>query len=148
MGTLSTSRSSSGSGPQPLFSFKERAFLLAEPVVFGHSRSASVVKRQSDQVYRCKRCHSHICTKSLVVAGDFTGNYGPAMFVTGVLNTELGEDTERKRMVTGRYEIKSLLCHQCHEDLGWKYLYSESDRQKYKEGKYVVELEHLESVES
>lgn len=97
-----------------------------------------------DSVLRCKQCHTHICRKKLIISNNFYGCYGPALFVSKVLNTELGESRDYRKMRTGWYLVKSIYCRQCHNNLGWKYLYSGNTEEKYKQGKYVIERMQLE----
>ncbi|VEU23887.1 DEKNAAC105076 [Brettanomyces naardenensis] len=104
------------------------------------------VDDQSLHILRCKRCHNHICLNKLVISTNFYGNYGPALFVSKVLNVKLSDNRDSKKMRTGKYEVRGIYCRQCNVNLGWKYLYSEEDGEKYKEGKYVVEKTLLEEV--
>lgn len=39
-----------------------------------------------------------------------------------------------------------VFCKKCKTDLGWKYEYTKNDEQRYKEGKYVLEVECLKSI--
>ena len=39
-----------------------------------------------------------------------------------------------------------MFCKKCKTDLGWKYEYTKNDEQRYKEGKYVLEVECLKSI--
>ncbi|ODV88082.1 hypothetical protein CANARDRAFT_26242 [[Candida] arabinofermentans NRRL YB-2248] len=99
------------------------------------------------KILRCKQCHNHICLNTLIISDNFYGNSGPAFFVSKVLNIKLCPSREFKKMRTGRYEIKLIGCKQCGSNLGWKYLYSEDDKEKYKEGRYVIERNLLEEVD-
>ncbi|KAH3660085.1 hypothetical protein OGAPHI_007290 [Ogataea philodendri] len=99
------------------------------------------------RILRCKQCHNHICLTSLIISDNFTGSLGAAFFVSKVLNVKLSKTRDFKRMKTGRYEVKGISCKQCDSTLGWKYLYSEEDKEKYKEGRFVVERKLLEEVD-
>ncbi|KAG7837367.1 hypothetical protein KL941_000551 [Ogataea angusta] len=101
----------------------------------------------STRILRCRQCHNHICLSSLIISDNFNGSLGPAYFVSKVLNVKLAKAREFKRMKTGRYEVKVIDCKQCDCSIGWKYLYSEEDKEKYKEGRFVVERALLEEVE-
>lgn len=43
-------------------------------------------------------------------------------------------------MITGKYLVSDICCHQCGNAVGWKYHHSDVKAQKYKEGKYILEL--------
>ncbi|VEL32925.1 unnamed protein product [Protopolystoma xenopodis] len=44
---------------------------------------------------------------------------------------------------TGLHSVADLYCDCCHTVLGWKYEQAFESSQKYKEGKYIIELAHL-----
>lgn len=56
-----------------------------------------------------------------------------------VINVFENESHDRT-MLTGRHRIKDICCVQCACLLGWKYEYAFDVDQRYKEGKYVLEL--------
>ncbi|VUG20444.1 DEBR0S8_01882g1_1 [Brettanomyces bruxellensis] len=68
------------------------------------------------------------------------------LFVSDVLNVKLSDDKSFQRMRTGRYVVKTIYCRQCQTNIGWKYLFSEEDGEKYKEGRFVIERTQLEEV--
>jgi len=41
--------------------------------------------------------------------------------------------------MTGVYTIAGIFCSNCGEELGWKYLQAYEARQKFKEGKFIIE---------
>lgn len=47
---------------------------------------------------------------------------------------------EQKRLTTGLHTIADIHCVDCNEVLGWKYERTVEPSQKYKEGKFVLEL--------
>lgn len=49
-------------------------------------------------------------------------------------------------MTTGRHEVRDISCRQCKETVGWKYDKAFEEREKYKEGKYILEAELLCTV--
>lgn len=44
---------------------------------------------------------------------------------------------------TGLHSVADIYCDCCHTVLGWKYEQAFESSQKYKEGKYIIELAHL-----
>lgn len=43
----------------------------------------------------------------------------------------------------GLHSVADIFCECCHTVLGWKYEQAYETSQKYKEGKYIIELAHL-----
>ncbi|QPG75489.1 hypothetical protein FOA43_002844 [Brettanomyces nanus] len=150
--TLTTTPHSSSPSQLPYFSFfidAQNKSLLTPPTASNHPalNSFSSSSNISAHILRCKQCHNHICTNKLVISTNFYGNYGPALFVSKVLNIKLGDSEEFKKMRTGKYEVKTIYCKQCDVNLGWKYLYSEQEGEKYKEDKFVIERSLLEEAD-
>jgi hypothetical protein len=60
-------------------------------------------------------------------------------------------DTNRmfnsRMMVSGTHIIATISCTRCFTSLGWKYIKAADDRQRYKEGKYILEKTHLKIVQ-
>lgn len=89
-------------------------------------------------IYRCMHCQTDICHSSSVISTDFWGVHGKSYLVSSVLNVQTGK-MDTRQMRTGNYGVKNIYCVQCGETLGWKYCVSESPREQYKIGKYVIE---------
>jgi len=63
-------------------------------------------------------------------------------FKTTSVNITQGTKQYR-HMITGKYLVSDISCHQCGNLVGWKYHLSEVKNQKYKEGKYILELQTI-----
>lgn len=46
---------------------------------------------------------------------------------------------EERRLMTGVHEVCDIFCNVCNNKLGWKYAKAYNDKEKYKEGKFLVE---------
>lgn len=46
-------------------------------------------------------------------------------------------------MTTGRHIVRDVLCRRCKRTVGWKYDKAYETSEKYKEGKFILELELL-----
>lgn len=46
-------------------------------------------------------------------------------------------------MMTGQYIVQDITCSRCGTDVGWAYVESLAEREKYKEGKFILELENI-----
>lgn len=73
---------------------------------------------------------------------DYRGTTGDAYLMNKVVNIVEG-DRETRCMITGCYVVCDIVCHMCKNLVGWKYLESERKDQRYKEGKYILELQTI-----
>lgn len=48
-----------------------------------------------------------------------------------------------KNMITGQYIVQDITCAQCGSDVGWTYVKSLEEAEKYKEGMYILEVEKI-----
>lgn len=55
-----------------------------------------------------------------------------------VRNIIAGPKQERN-LITGVYTVAGVYCTNCGEELGWKYIQASEARQKFKEGKFIIE---------
>ncbi len=46
-------------------------------------------------------------------------------------------------MLTGLHAVADIFCESCKKTIGWKYEHAFESSQKYKEGKFIIELCHL-----
>lgn len=75
----------------------------------------------------------------------FRGQHGKAYLFDNVVNIIEAEAMERN-MTTGRHVVRDILCRQCKETVGWKYDKAYEQPEKYKEGKFILEVELLVQV--
>ncbi|KAA0045036.1 protein yippee-like [Cucumis melo var. makuwa] len=57
----------------------------------------------------------------------------------GCVNVSVGEQEERM-MITGLHTVVDIFCVGCGSIIGWKYEVAYDKSQKYKEGKYILEM--------
>ncbi|CAB1341364.1 unnamed protein product [Coregonus sp. 'balchen'] len=50
---------------------------------------------------------------------------------------------EERLLLTGLHAVADIYCENCHTTLGWKYEQAFELSQKYKEGKFIIELSHM-----
>ncbi|KAL8584758.1 Protein yippee-like 2 [Nucella lapillus] len=50
---------------------------------------------------------------------------------------------EERVLLTGLHAVADIYCECCKTTLGWKYEHAFESSQKYKEGKYIIELAHM-----
>ncbi|CCH61817.1 hypothetical protein TBLA_0F02780 [Henningerozyma blattae CBS 6284] len=92
--------------------------------------------------YGCKSCRSHLSSQTQIMSKDYRGKTGDAYLMNNVVNVTMG-DVEKRTMITGDYLVCDIHCHWCNSVVGWKYLKSQRNDQKYKEGKYILELKMI-----
>lgn len=67
---------------------------------------------------------------------------GPAYMFREAMNIVVGQKHE-KQLITGNFMIADIYCANCRQELGWKYIRAFSDRQKYKEGRFIIEKANI-----
>ncbi|KAK6311348.1 hypothetical protein J4Q44_G00170120 [Coregonus suidteri] len=68
--------------------------------------------------YSCVHCRAHLANHDDLISKSFQGSQGRAYLFNSVVNN-------------------------CHTTLGWKYEQAFELSQKYKEGKFIIELSHM-----
>ncbi|KAI1772448.1 hypothetical protein Hte_002824 [Hypoxylon texense] len=99
----------------------------------------------SNKIYGCKNCKTHLANHEEIISRNFRGQHGKAYLFNTVVNIDAGEASERS-MTTGRHIVRDITCKQCKETVGWKYDKAYESSEKYKEGKFILEAELLCNV--
>lgn len=88
---------------------------------------------------------------SQIVSKGFTGRYGRAFLVApppppaderDLVNIRVGRSEDRQ-LVTGWHVVADICCATCSRKLGWKYVDAREKSQRYKVGKYILEVERV-----
>lgn len=124
--------------------------LYSGPVLLRHRRAMSSTSDSSSSsekdrefvTYGCRRCRTHLSSSSHVISKAYRGKTGTAYLLEEVLNVLEGK-VETRPMLTGDYVVCDILCHWCKSVVGWKYLKSERKDQRYKEGKFILEVKTI-----
>ncbi|KAI9295903.1 yippee-like protein [Neoconidiobolus thromboides FSU 785] len=93
-------------------------------------------------IYCCNQCQTGIGKHQELISKNFQGRTGKGFLFNNVYNTNLGPKQERV-LLTGLHILSDIRCKNCNNNLGWKYEYAYEKAQKYKEGKYILELNHI-----
>ncbi|XP_049324574.1 protein yippee-like 2 isoform X1 [Astyanax mexicanus] len=80
--------------------------------------------------------------KGLFHSESFQGSQGRAYLFNSVVNVGCGPAEERV-LLTGLHAVADIYCENCKTTLGWKYEHAFESSQKYKEGKFIIELAHM-----
>ncbi|UNI15740.1 hypothetical protein JDV02_002246 [Purpureocillium takamizusanense] len=126
------------------------------------------LSRAAPDTLRCMNCSTDVALASQIISKGFTGRYGRAFLVAppvlpadkarrrggidekakdvkdqGLLaNIRIGRSEDRQ-LVTGWHVVADICCATCSRKLGWKYVDAKEQSQKYKVGKYILEVERV-----
>ncbi|KAG6548039.1 hypothetical protein Mapa_010473 [Marchantia paleacea] len=90
------------------------------------------------RIYCCSNCRAHSADHEQIYSKTFKGRYGRAYLFNHVVNVCLGPREDRL-LNTGLHTVADIYCNNCHQVLGWKYEQAMEKKEKYKEGKYIIE---------
>uniref|UniRef100_A0A0D6QRK7 Protein yippee-like n=1 Tax=Araucaria cunninghamii TaxID=56994 RepID=A0A0D6QRK7_ARACU len=90
------------------------------------------------RIFVCKICKAHSAAHDEICSKHFHGRYGKAYLFNSVVNVCLGPKEDRYLM-TGLHTVNDIYCKCCHQILGWRYEKAYEEKEKYKEGKYIIE---------
>lgn len=94
------------------------------------------------RTYSCIHCRAHLANHDELISKSFQGSQGRAYLFNSVVNVGCGPAEERV-LLTGLHAVADIYCLCCRTTLGWKYEHAFESSQKYKEGKYIIELAHM-----
>lgn len=94
------------------------------------------------RTYSCIHCRAHLANHDELISKLFQGNHGRAYLFNKVVNIGCKPAVERE-LLTGLHAVADIYCDSCETTLGWKYEQAFVPSQKYKEGKYIIELVHM-----
>ncbi|KAL2932315.1 hypothetical protein RDABS01_037725 [Bienertia sinuspersici] len=98
------------------------------------------------KIYKCKCCKVDFASVDDVLSKNFVARSGKAYLFTRVVNIFQGP-TEKRLMNSGWHDVRDIHCSSCQQLLGWKYEKAQDEYQKYKEGKYILEMRKVEEFE-
>lgn len=93
-------------------------------------------------IYYCIHCRAHLASQDELISKGFHGYLGRAYLFNSVVNIDCGEP-EQRVLLTGLHAIADIYCLTCETVVGWKYKHAFEESEKYKEGKYVIEVAHM-----
>ncbi|KAJ4439939.1 Protein yippee-like 2 [Periplaneta americana] len=78
------------------------------------------------------------------MAGLCEGGNEPSGSLKAICKVNVGcGPAEERVLLTGLHAVADIYCECCKTTLGWKYEHAFESSQKYKEGKYIIELAHM-----
>ncbi|XP_048805717.1 protein yippee-like 4 isoform X1 [Lagopus muta] len=113
---------------------------------------------RSHRTYSCVHCRAHLARHEELISKSFQGSHGRAYLFNSVLkehrqtcpqhpvwcrvNVGCGP-AEQRLLLTGLHSVADIFCENCKTTLGWKYEQAFESSQKYKEGKFIIEMSHM-----
>jgi len=97
---------------------------------------------KTHRTYSCLHCRAQLASHDELISKSFQGSQGRAYLFNSVVNVNTSAAEERV-LLTGLHEVADVYCDCCKTLLGWKYEHAFESSQKYKEGKYIIELVHM-----
>lgn len=98
--------------------------------------------KDNHRTYSCIHCRAHLASHDELISKLFQGNHGRAYLFNKVVNVGF-KQTVRRQLLTGPHTVADIYCENCETTLGWKYEQAFVAGQKYKEGKYIIEVVHM-----
>lgn len=118
------------------------ASALADMVKLTKAKTFQAYLDSCHRRYSCVHCRAHLANHDDLISKSFQGSQGRAYLFNSVVNVGCGPAEERL-LLTGLHAVADIYCENCHTTLGWKYEQAFELSQKYKEGKYIIELSHM-----
>ncbi|CAF1515908.1 unnamed protein product, partial [Didymodactylos carnosus] len=87
---------------------------------------------KTHRTYSCVHCRAQLANHDELIS--------KILFSSINVNTSAAEE---RVLLTGLHEVADIYCECCKTLLGWKYEHAFESSQKYKEGKYIIELVHM-----
>ncbi|NXT52413.1 YPEL1 protein, partial [Pluvianellus socialis] len=108
----------------------------AEMVKMTKSKTFQAYLPNCHRTYSCIHCRAHLANHDELISKAI-----PLFFFSRV-NVGCGPAEERV-LLTGLHAVADIYCENCKTTLGWKYEHAFESSQKYKEGKFIIELAHM-----
>ncbi|XP_077806877.1 protein yippee-like 1 isoform X2 [Macaca mulatta] len=89
------------------------------------------------RTYSCIHCRAHLANHDELISKATRWPLFPLR-----VNVGCGPAEERV-LLTGLHAVADIYCENCKTTLGWKYEHAFESSQKYKEGKFIIELAHM-----
>ncbi|NWW88530.1 YPEL1 protein, partial [Rhynochetos jubatus] len=111
----------------------------AEMVKMTKSKTFQAYLPNCHRTYSCIHCRAHLANHDELISKASVNVISPFSFR---VNVGCGPAEERV-LLTGLHAVADIYCENCKTTLGWKYEHAFESSQKYKEGKFIIELAHM-----
>ncbi|NWZ25861.1 YPEL1 protein, partial [Asarcornis scutulata] len=113
----------------------------AEMVKMTKSKTFQAYLPNCHRTYSCIHCRAHLANHDELIS-KASGFHFSLSFPSPRVNVGCGPAEERV-LLTGLHAVADIYCENCKTTLGWKYEHAFESSQKYKEGKFIIELAHM-----
>ncbi|NXS56127.1 YPEL1 protein, partial [Brachypteracias leptosomus] len=119
----------------------------AEMVKMTKSKTFQAYLPNCHRTYSCIHCRAHLANHDELISKAsqkikcLVWLMQLLLFFSRV-NVGCGPAEERV-LLTGLHAVADIYCENCKTTLGWKYEHAFESSQKYKEGKFIIELAHM-----
>ncbi|NWZ43757.1 YPEL1 protein, partial [Brachypodius atriceps] len=115
----------------------------AEMVKMTKSKTFQAYLPNCHRTYSCIHCRAHLANHDELISKAKTPSSVNVIFPFFCrVNVGCGPAEERV-LLTGLHAVADIYCENCKTTLGWKYEHAFESSQKYKEGKFIIELAHM-----
>ncbi|KAL8050731.1 hypothetical protein ABFX02_06G099600 [Erythranthe guttata] len=97
--------------------------------------------------YSCRNCRNPVALQEDLLSKNFLAKSGQAYMFQHAMNIIVGAK-EDGQLITGYYTIAKIFCSKCSDEMGWTYVRAFEARDKFKEGKYIVEKAKISNTET
>ncbi|KFY26764.1 hypothetical protein V493_03894 [Pseudogymnoascus sp. VKM F-4281 (FW-2241)] len=108
---------------------------------------------------KCSTCATDLAFASQIISKAFTGRHGRAYLVSppplprdaekdaqpSLINITIGRPVSRQ-LATGAHVVADISCAICEKVVGWKYVDAREEAQRYKVGKFILEMKRVAVV--
>uniref|UniRef100_A0A158PBT4 Protein yippee-like n=1 Tax=Angiostrongylus cantonensis TaxID=6313 RepID=A0A158PBT4_ANGCA len=95
---------------------------------------------EGHRCYSCVHCRANLASHNDLISKVRSNII--SKYLRTVVNIGTGPAEERV-LLTGLHAVADIYCQCCKTTLGWKYEHAFESSQKYKEGKFIIELAHM-----
>ncbi|XP_030460294.1 protein yippee-like At4g27745 [Syzygium oleosum] len=92
--------------------------------------------------FSCRNCRNPVALADDILSRKFRVKSGPAYMFTNATNVVIARAQDRE-LLTGAFSVADIYCSNCHEGMGWKYVRAYDPKQKYKEGRFIIDLSKI-----
>ncbi|NWW48246.1 YPEL1 protein, partial [Pedionomus torquatus] len=118
----------------------------AEMVKMTKSKTFQAYLPNCHRTYSCIHCRAHLANHDELISKASEERQAPCgecnFSFSSRVNVGCGPAEERV-LLTGLHAVADIYCENCKTTLGWKYEHAFESSQKYKEGKFIIELAHM-----
>ncbi|NXY58356.1 YPEL1 protein, partial [Callaeas wilsoni] len=117
----------------------------AEMVKMTKSKTFQAYLPNCHRTYSCIHCRAHLANHDeLISKAKKKHTYAVNIISPFFPRVNVGcGPAEERVLLTGLHAVADIYCENCKTTLGWKYEHAFESSQKYKEGKFIIELAHM-----